>query len=671
MSALKEPAREPRSRVELALRRSLDHLASLQAESGSWPADYSGPSFLLPMYVALAYACGRLPHDERRASMLRYLLAAQHGDGSFGLHGEDQRPSLFVSVLTYVAVRLLGMAADDARVVRLRRFIHAGGSPLGAAPWGKLTLCLLGLYEWPGVEPILPELWLLPAAMPLHPSRLWCHCRQVYLPMAWLYGRRARVPNDPLLLALRDELYTERYERIAWQRHRHTLSDLDAYRPATRLLRATNRTAHAIERVCPARVRARALAEILEHIRYEDRVTSFIDIGPVNKVLNAFVHYFDAPAGSDFEASFTACEAYLWDSERGTSMRGYNGSELWDTAFAVQAVSATPFAREYTEVLAKAHAFIRDNQILDDVPDAARHYRHRSRGGWPFSNRAHGWPITDSTAEALKSALLLRDRFEAEIPEELLTEAVSLILSWQNQDGGFGTYERQRGGAWLEALNPSHVFGDIMVDYSHVECTSACIQALVAARTRVAAARSGAVEEAVSRGQDFLRRRQRPDGSFEGAWAVCFTYGTWFGVSGLLAAGASPEDPAIRRACRFLLSHQRADGGWGEHGDSCRERRYVEATTALVSQTAWALSTLVRARDPDRAAQARAVEALLSRQLANGGFPREPLVGVFNRTCLIDYDNYRHYFPLWSLAEWWGSGPGVGSPPRAMAACSA
>jgi hypothetical protein len=26
-------------------------------------------------------------------------------------------------------------------------------------------------------------------------------------------------------------------------------------------------------------------------------------------------------------------------------------------------------------------------------------------------------------------------------------------------------------------------------------------------------------------------------------------------------------------------------------------------------------------------------------------------VGVFNRTCLIDYDNYRRHFPLWALSE--------------------
>jgi squalene cyclase len=33
------------------------------------------------------------------------------------------------------------------------------------------------------------------------------------------------------------------------------------------------------------------------------------------------------------------------------------------------------------------------------------------------------------------------------------------------------------------------------------------------------------------------------------------------------------------------------------------------------------------------------------------------MVGVFNRTCLISYDNYRHYFPLWALAEWRSRSP--------------
>jgi lanosterol synthase len=61
---------------------------------------------------------------------------------------------------------------------------------------------------------------------------------------------------------------------------------------------------------------------------------------------------------------------------------------------------------------------------------------------------------------------------------------------------------------------------------------------------------------------------------------------------------------------------------------------------------------LVRAGHPDADAQARAASFLVDKQQADGGWAREPLVGVFNRTCLINYDNYRHYFPLWALAEW-------------------
>lgn len=52
------------------------------------------------------------------------------------------------------------------------------------------------------------------------------------------------------------------------------------------------------------------------------------------------------------------------------------------------------------------------------------------------------------------------------------------LLSMQNSNGGYSSYETKRAGSIMEKINPAEVFGDIMVDYTYVECTSAVIQAL-------------------------------------------------------------------------------------------------------------------------------------------------------------------------------------------------
>lgn len=650
------PAVDPlRARALEAMRRAAQNLGKRQEERGSWAGDYGGPMFLLPMHLALCELAGQVPGPEAAAQMVTYFFNVQRKDGSFGLHAESTSGSMFTSVLGYVSLRILGQRADEPRLLKLLDWIHANGGAVGAASWGKFTLCLLGLYDWEGIHPVSPELWLLPKSAPMHPSRMWCHCRQVYLPMAWLYGSRSTGPLTPLIRALRDELYQGRYGSIRWAEHRDTVSPADDYRPVTLAQRATNKALAAAEKAVVKTLRQRALDECLTHIVFEDRVTNDIDIGPVNAVLNTVVHHFRGKEGeADFQRGFEALQVYLWQGHDGLKMQGYNNSELWDTAFAVQAMLAAPSPVQSlaAPTLERAYQFIRDNQILEDVPEAEKHYRHASKGGWPFSNRAHGWPITDCTAEGLKCALALEGRYENEIPLDLLRDSVRLILSWQNDDGGWATYEKTRGPKWLELLNPSQVFGDIMIDYSYVECTSACLQALAKARRRFRGEMDEAVDRAIDKGLAFLRSQQRPDGSFEGSWAVCFTYGTWFAVTGMLAAGVSTTDPAIRRACDFLVLQQKGDGSWGEAGDSCRERKYLQADSGQVAQTSWALLALVRARDPRTALQRHAVEFLTKRQRTDGAWDREPLVGVFNRTCLINYDNYRHYFPLWAMGEW-------------------
>ncbi len=83
-------------------------------------------------------------------------------------------------------------------------------------------------------------------------------------------------------------------------------------------------------------------------------------------------------------------------------------------------------------------------------------------------------------------------------------------------------------------MNPSEVFGDIMIDYSYVECSTAVMTALVDFRATQPLYRTEDISKALANGKKFLKSIQREDGSWYGSWACCFTYATWFGEHTIL-----------------------------------------------------------------------------------------------------------------------------------------
>ena len=44
-------------------------------------------------------------------------------------------------------------------------------------------------------------------------------------------------------------------------------------------------------------------------------------------------------------------------------LQSYNGSQLWDTSFAVQAFISTELTEEYGSTLRKAHTYIKNSQV--------------------------------------------------------------------------------------------------------------------------------------------------------------------------------------------------------------------------------------------------------------------------------------------------------------------
>jgi len=641
---------EVRSTRSNGVERGLEQLRRTQHADGSWHGDYGGPMFLLPLYVATHHIAGITIDPASAREMLRYLKAHQNEDGGFGLHVEAQS-AVFPTSLNYVAARLLGESASAAWLVKARAWLVQHGGPAQSAAWGKYFLALLNLYDYRGLTPVLPELWLLPTRLPFHPSRLWCHCRMVYLPLSYLYGRRSAATLTPVLKELRSELYPDGYERVAWERVRKEVAPSDELSRRSPLLEVASGWMLRFESRCPRLVRSRALRYVVDQIRREDANTDYICIGPISKLLHTLVWHFENPAGSELKEHVRRLADYLYQADDGLKMNGYDSSRLWDTAFAAQAVARTAHPDRSRSLLDAAFGYLEANQVLVDVPERELCFRHVSKGGWPFSSRAHGWPISDCTAEGLKACLAIEAVTGKSLPRWRLDAALELMLSLQNADGGWATYELTRGPAWLELLNASDCFRDIMIDYSYVECTSACMQALHAYRQRFRGAHEDRIERAIQSGRRFLEAQQRVDGSWEGSWGVCFTYGTWFGILGLKAAGVPDTAAEIERACAFLRSHQASDGSWGETAESCVRRYYVPAEQGQAVMTAWATLALIAAGQGQSPSVARGVDFLSRQQRDDGSFPPERIAGVFNKTCAIHYDNYSKIFPLWALAE--------------------
>jgi len=139
-------------------------------------------------------------------------------------------------------------------------------------------------------------------------------------------------------------------------------------------------------------------------------------------------------------------------------------------------------------------------------------YRHWSRGAWPFSTPAQSYTVSNCTAERPKAVLYLQEHLKCVLqtfhthlarnsdelssftPKLILNQrthdAVDVMLSLQNSDGGFTSYELIHGPQWPELPNPAEVWcvnpsgvpkavaGRIVIEHNYPECTTSVLAAL-------------------------------------------------------------------------------------------------------------------------------------------------------------------------------------------------
>merc|ERR1711988_1827802 len=105
----------------------------------------------------------------------------------------------------------------------------------------------------------------------------------------------------------------------------------------------------------------------IEYMEAEDEQTNYVCIGPVNKVLNMLSLYHASGHSADtarFRKHELRVADYLWVSEDGMKMQGYNGSQGWDASFTMQVLAEAELVDEFAPMCIKAYSYLERTQIL-------------------------------------------------------------------------------------------------------------------------------------------------------------------------------------------------------------------------------------------------------------------------------------------------------------------
>jgi squalene-hopene/tetraprenyl-beta-curcumene cyclase len=630
----------PLSPMDPALEQHIERAAAVlfdeQRPDGHWVFELEADATIPAEYVLLKHYLGESDERGLEAKIAIYLRRTQRADGGWPLV-HDGAFDMSATTKAYFALKMIGDSPDAEHMRHAREAILARGGAANTNVFTRILLALFDVVRWDSI-PVMPvEIMLLPRWFPFHLSKISYWARTVIVPLLVLQALKPKAVNRRRIRI--DELFLEPPQTIGRppKAPHQSWGWFLLFEFIDIILRRT-------EPLFPAGTRRRAIDQAVAFVR--ERLNGEDGLGAIFPAMANSVMMFDVlgypksdPAAAVARASIDkllvikAEEAYCQPCV----------SPVWDTGLACHALLEVG-TKAAVDRAKRGLDWLKPLQVLDVAGDWATWRPDAPPGGWAFQYANPHYPDLDDTAVVV----MAMDRADGAAGKfaDNIERARRWIAGMQCDNGGWAAFDADNNYDYLNNIP----FADhgALLDPPTADLTGRCLSML---------AQLGDKPETsppIQRALAFLRRDQRPEGSWYGRWGLNYIYGTWSVLCGLNALGIDSGAPEVQRALDWLLSIQNADGGWGEDATSYKlDYHGHEPAPSTASQTAWALLGLMAGGAVDHPAVARGIAYLTNTQGANGLWAEARYTATgFPRVFYLRYHGYPKFFPLWAMARY-------------------
>ncbi len=663
----KESLNRGQKAISETIRGAIDWLRVRQSDDGMWNGPIETNCCMEAQWIMAMYFIGF--DDYKKPKVLQYILDRQREDGSWDVYYGSEHGDINTTLECYFALRLSGFDPDDAVLVKARKWLIENKWVERIRVFTKYWLALFGQWPWAHTPVLPPEIAFLPSWCPFNIYDFAAWARATMVPIAILTARRP-IKELPEHLRL-DELFPEGRDKADYRMPRKG----DKFFSWENFFMKLDHMLHAYNRSPIKHLREHAIKLLLQWLlEHQDEDGAWGGIQPP-WIYAIIVMHVEGFAMDQINMS-RAVDAFNlhWQVKRGDGiMLQASESPIWDTFLTMTALmdagetpgSCPELLKGLDYVLSKENRYHGDWSIKVG--------KNVEPGGWAFQRANNYYPDIDDAAIAICTLkriqkLLPRESLRARRVDSAIRRCINWVLAMQSSNGGWGAFDKDNTRALVTKI-PFCDFGEVL-DPPSSDVTAHVVEAL-------AMCGFSRNHPAIAKALDFLYSEQEGDGSWFGRWGVNYIYGTGAVLPALMAVGDSKESPHIRRALEWLASKQNADGGWGETIASYMEPKYAgTGIPSTASQTAWAVMSMISVADRNYDDNIRRGLAFLSNtQREDGtwdepyytgtGFPGYGLgakVDLRNgaplpqgkelaRGFMLNYNWYRHYFPLTALGR--------------------